>query len=55
MVEVGGVGSADDVEEAEEAVDLEGERWGVAEHVGNPVMEAVAVAEEADDVSNYWV
>lgn len=55
MLEVGGVGGADAVGEVEEAVDLESESWGGGEHVGDPVMEAVAVTEEADDVSDEWV
>ncbi|KAJ0483097.1 hypothetical protein HanRHA438_Chr13g0619171 [Helianthus annuus] len=55
VVEVGGVGGADAVGEVEEAVDLEGERWGGGEHVGDPVVEAVAVAEEADEVADEWV
>lgn len=51
----GGVGGANAVREAEETGDLESEWWGCWEHVGDPVVEAVAVAEEADEVADEWV
>lgn len=55
VLEVSWVGSAYVVREGEKAVHLEGEGWGGGKHVGRPVVEAVAVAEESDEVSDYWV
>lgn len=55
VVKVGGVGGADTVGEVEKAVDLESERRGGGEHVGDPIVESVAVAEEADEVADEWV
>lgn len=55
VVEVGGIGGTNTVGEAQEAVNLECQRRGGTEHVGDPIMEAVAVAEEGDDVSDEWV
>ena len=48
LLHVGRIGGADAAGEAEEAVDLEGEGGRVGEHFGDPVVEAVAVAEESD-------
>lgn len=53
VVEVGGGGGAYAVGEVEEAVDLDG--GGGGEHVGDPVVEAVAVAEEGEEVSDEGV
>lgn len=55
MVKIGGVGGADAVREAEDSVDLDGQRGGGGEHIGDPVMEAVTVAEESDEVSDHRV
>lgn len=55
MVKVGRVGSANAMRKAKEAIDLKGEMWGGREHVRNPIMEAVAVLEEANDISNQRV
>lgn len=52
VVDGGRIGGADAVREVEDAVDLEGEGWGGREHIGDPVVEAVAVAEETDEVSD---
>jgi hypothetical protein len=49
------VGSADDMGEVEKVVDLESRWWGFGEHVSDPVVEAVAVAEEAGEDSYYRV
>lgn len=51
VVDDGGVGGADAVGEAEEAVDLDGGGGGGGEEVSDPVVEAVAVAEEGEEVA----
>lgn len=53
MANIGGVGGGDAIGEVEEGVDLESGRWGSGELLGNPVVEAVAVAEESGKVSDY--
>lgn len=55
MIQVGRVGSANAIRKAKEAIDLKGEIWGGGEHVSNPIMETVAVAEESNDISNHRV
>lgn len=52
MVNVFRVGSADAAREVEKGIDLESGRWGLGEEFGNPVVKAVAVAEEAGKVSD---
>lgn len=52
VVDVEGVGSADAMGGVEEGVDLESEGRGSGKHVSNPVVEAVVVAEESDQVSD---
>lgn len=53
MADIGGVGSGDAIGEVEEGVDLDSGRWGSGELLGDPVVEAVAVAEESEEVSDY--
>lgn len=55
VVEVGGVSGANAAREVEEVVDLESGCWRLREHVGDPIVETVAVAEETREVSNYRV
>lgn len=55
MVNISRVSGADAVGESEESVDLDGRRVGGGEHVGDPVVEAVAVAEEPDEVSDHRI
>ncbi len=55
VLDVCGVGGADSMGEVKEGTDSESGRWGLGEHLGDPIVEAVAVAEEADEVSNYGV
>ncbi|KAI3828988.1 hypothetical protein L1987_03101 [Smallanthus sonchifolius] len=57
VMEVGAeeVFEVDAVREAEKAVNLESDRRGGGEHVCDLIVEAVAVAEESDEVSDEWV
>lgn len=55
MVKIDRVGSANAMRKAKEAIDLKSEIWGARKHVCNPIMEAVAVEEEANDISNQRV
>lgn len=52
VADVGGIDGADDVGEVEEGVNLESGGRGLREEVGDPVVEAVEVSEEAEKVSD---
>lgn len=49
MLEVEGVGGAYPVGEVEKGFDSESRGRGLGEHLGDPIVEAVAVAEVPDD------
>lgn len=53
VADIGGVGGGHAIGEVEEGVDLNSGRWGSGELLGDPVVEAVAVAEESEEVSDY--